>query len=155
MKQLSLALILMLAVLRVLEAQTAPDAVELTQLLKEFLAGAGRNDVAMHDRFWAEDLIYTGSSGRRRGKPELMKDVRSEQTPKPEEGTTVYTAEEVRIQQYGTTAIVAFRLVATTEKDGKTEVKDFLNTGTFLKRAGEWQATAWQATAVPKEEPKK
>ncbi|HEY2799027.1 MAG TPA: hypothetical protein VGI85_00400, partial [Chthoniobacterales bacterium] len=42
----------------------APDAAELTKLLKDFLAGASRNDVAMHDRFWADDLIYTGSSGR-------------------------------------------------------------------------------------------
>ena len=48
-----------------LHAQTAPDAAELAKLLKEFLAGASRNDAAMHDRFWAEDLIYTGSSGRR------------------------------------------------------------------------------------------
>lgn len=40
-------------------AQTTPDAPELTKLLNDFLAGAGRNDVAMHDRFWADDLIYT------------------------------------------------------------------------------------------------
>src|SRR5215510_13108274 len=32
-------------------AQTAPDAGELTRLLKEFLAGASRNDAAVHDRF--------------------------------------------------------------------------------------------------------
>jgi hypothetical protein len=33
------------------QAQTAPDAEELTKLLKEFLAGASRNDAATHDRF--------------------------------------------------------------------------------------------------------
>ena len=38
-----------------LRAQTAPDAAELTKLVKDFLAGASRNDAAMHDRFWAED----------------------------------------------------------------------------------------------------
>ncbi len=48
------------------QAQTAPYAEELTKLLKEFLAGASRNDVATHDRFWAEDLIYTGSSSHAR-----------------------------------------------------------------------------------------
>ena len=36
-------------------SQTAPDAADLTKLLNDFLAGAGRNDVSMHDRFWAED----------------------------------------------------------------------------------------------------
>src|SRR5687768_17680018 len=61
-------------------SQTAPDAAELTKLLNDFLAGAGRNDAAMHDRFWAEDLIYTGGAGRRVGKADIMKDVRSAPT---------------------------------------------------------------------------
>ncbi len=139
-----------------LNAQTpAPDAAELTQLLKDFLAGASKNDPAMHDRFWAEDLIYTGSGGRRRGKAEIMKDVRAETPEKSNEPPTTYTAEDIRIQQYGTTAIVAFRLVGTTQKDGAIEVKNYLNSGTFLKRDGKWQVVNWQATAVPKEEPSK
>src|SRR5215813_5163329 len=129
-----------------LQGQTGPDADELTKLLNEFLAGASHNDAATHDRFWAEDLVYTGSSGRRRGKAEIMKDVRSAPAPKPGDPKTTYTAEDIRIQQYGNTAIVAFRLVATTEKDGKTEVANYLNTGTFLKRKGKWQVVSWQAT---------
>src|ERR1043165_9508780 len=87
-------------------AQKAPAAAELTKLLNEFLPGASHNDAALHDRFWAEDLIYTGSSGRRRGKAEIMKDVRSAPAPKPGDAKTTYTAEAIRIQQYGTTAIV-------------------------------------------------
>ena len=134
--------------------QPAPDAAELTKLLHEFLAGAGRNDAAMHDRFWADDLIYTSALGVRRGKAELMSSVRSEAAPKPEDGTTVYTAEDIRIQQYGDAAIVAFRLVATTEKEGKKEVTNYLNTGTFVKRNGQWQAAGWQATKMPAAEEK-
>jgi ketosteroid isomerase-like protein len=132
-------------------AQSTPDAPELTKLLHEFLAGASRNDPEMHDRFWAEDLIYTSAMGVRRGKAEIMQSVRSGEAPKPEEGTTVYTAEDVRIQQYGETAIVAFRLVGTTEKAGAKEVANYLNTGTFLKRGGKWQVVAWQATKMPNE----
>jgi ketosteroid isomerase-like protein len=112
----------------------------------------------MHERFWADDLIYTSALGVRRGKPEIMDNVRSEAPPKPEDGTTVYTAEEIRIQQYGETAIVAFRLVATTDKGGAKEVTNYLNTGTFLKRDGKWQAVGWQATKLPAEpepQPKK
>jgi hypothetical protein len=135
-----------------LPAQTAPDAAELTRLLKEFLAGASRNDAAIHDRFWADDLIYTGSTGRRRGKAELMRDVRSAPAPKPGDPTSIYSAEDIRIQQYGNTAIVAFRLVGTTEKDGKKEIMNFLNSGTFLKRAGKWQVVNWQATRMPRSE---
>ena len=133
----------------------ATDAAELTRLLQESLAGAGRNDAAMHERFWADDLIYTASAGRRIGKADIMKEVREEGPPKPGGETTVFTAEDIRIQQYSDTAIVAFRLVGTTDKNGKKTVNNYLNTGTFLKRDGKWQAAAWQATIIPKkDEPK-
>lgn len=150
---LSSAIITLILTL-VVHAQTspvaAPDAAELTRLLNEFLAGASRNDAAMHDRFWAEDVIYTGSGGRRRGKADIMKDVRSAPAPKSGDPATIYTAEEVRIQQYGDTAVVAFRLVGTTERNGRTEVANFLNSGTFLKRQGKWQVVNWQATRMPR-----
>ena len=132
----------------------APAAAELTKLLKDFLDGASRNDAAMHDRFWAEDLIYTGSSGRRLGKQDIMHDVRGEDASKPNEPATLFTAEDIRIQQYGDTAIVAFRLVGATEKDGAKEVKNYLNSGTFVKRGGKWQVVNWQATIMPKAEEK-
>ena len=150
MKRILLSSILLLSIIPGLRAHTAPDTAELTRLLHDFLAGAGKNDVAMHDRFWADELIYTSALGRRKGKADIMRELRAEPaTPKADEGTTVYTAEEIRIQQYADTAIVAFHLVATTEKAGTKEVKNFLNTGTFLKRNGKWQVVAWQATAMP------
>jgi hypothetical protein len=130
-------------------AQASPDSVELTRLLNEFLAGAGRNDVGVHERFWADDLIYTRGSGQRVGKVEIMKSVRTAPAPKAGDPKTVYTAEDVRIQQYGDAAVVAFRLVGTTDNAGKTTVAKFYNTGTFVKRNGKWQAVAWQATRIP------
>ena len=133
-------------------AQTAPDAPELTKLLQDFLAGASRNDAAIHERFWADDLIYTASAGRRIGKADIMKEVREEGPPKPGDETTVFSAEDIRIQQYGDTAIVAFRLVGTADKDGEKTTNNYLNTGTFLKRDGKWQVVAWQATVMPKKE---
>lgn len=145
------ALLLLLLLAPGARAQAAaPDAAVLTALLNEFLAGAGRNDPATHERFWAEDLIYTGSAGRRVGKADIMRDVRAAPAPKPGDPVTVFTAEEVRIQQYGDTAVVAFRLVGTTARGGATEVSKFLNSGTFLKRGGKWQAVSWQATRLPR-----
>jgi hypothetical protein len=131
-------------------AQTAPAAPELTKLLNEFLAAT--NDPVMHDRFWADDLIYTRSAGRRVSKADVLKDVRSAPAPKPGDPKTVYTAEDVRIQQYGDTAIVAFKLVGTTNTEGVAQVATFLNSGTFVKRYGKWQVVNWQATRVPRSE---
>src|ERR1051325_6515401 len=124
-------------------AQTAPDAAELTKLLNDFLAGASRNDVAIHDRFWADDLIYTRSAGRRVNKAEVMHHARSARAPNPTDPKTVYTAEDIRSQQYGDTAVVAFRLVATTDAGGSKQVANLLNSGTFVKRNGKWRGVDW------------
>ena len=62
---------------------------------------------------------------------------------------TVFTAEDIRIQQYGNTAIVAFRLVGVTESGEKSQVANYLNTGTLLKRNGTWRVVSWQATMMP------
>ncbi len=126
------------------EGQKAPAAAELTRLLKEFLDGASRSDVKAHERFWADDLIYTRSAGVRVGKPEILANARS--APAAAAGpATTYTPEDIRIQQYGDTAVVAFRLVGVTG----TETMQFLNTGTFVKRNGEWRVVAWQSTRIP------
>jgi hypothetical protein len=128
----------------------APDAGELTARLHEFLAGASRGDVATHEAFWAEELIYTASAGRRIGKADILKELRSAPAPKPSDPKVVYTGVDIKIQQYGDTAVVAFTLVGTTTRDGATVVDRYLNTGTFVKRGGKWQAIAWQATKIPK-----
>jgi ketosteroid isomerase-like protein len=152
MKRLVSAAFLLLFVTGAVCAQSAPDAAELTKLLNDFLAGASRNDAAIHERFWADDLIYTRSAGRRVNKAEVMHDVRTAPAPKPTDPKTVYTAEDIRIQQYGDTAVVAFRLVATTETGGAKYVANLLNSGTFVKRDGKWQVVNWQSTRMPKTE---
>lgn len=155
MKRFLLCPIAFLCLVTALPAQTAPDAAELTKLLNDFLAGAGKNDIAMHDRFWADELVYTSALGRRKSKADIMRELREEPktTPKAGDPATIYTAEDVRIQQYGDTAIVAFRLVAVTDRAGATTGANYFNTGTFLKRNGKWQVVAWQATALPQESP--
>lgn len=132
-------------------APAAPAADELTRLLNDFLAGASRNDAAAHERFWADDLVYTRSAGVRIGKAEILADARSA-PGSTDAAPTMYSAEDIRIRQYDNTAVVAFRLVGTAESGGQATVTHFLNTGTFVKRGGEWRAVAWQATRVPPKE---
>lgn len=152
MKKFASSLLFLILFSGAAPAQSAPAAAELTRLLNDFLAGASRNDPAVHDRFWADDLIYTRSAGRRVNKDEIMRDVRSAPAPKPSDPKTIYTAEDTRIQQYGNTAIVAFRLVSTTEAGGTKQVANLLNSGTFLKRNGKWQVVNWQSTRMPRTE---
>ena len=124
---------------------TDTDANDLAAILHEFLAGV--SEEAAHDRFWAEDLIYTSSRGTRTNKVEIMQGFYSIEGEKNEVSGPVYTAEDIQIQLYGTTAVVAFKLVATPTDDAPVDY--YFNTGTFVKRNGVWQVVAWQATRIP------
>jgi ketosteroid isomerase-like protein len=150
MKRSFMLLLLTCVLTCTVTGQTAPDAAELTKLLRDFLAAT--NNPETHERFWAEDLIYTRSAGRRVSKAEVLKDVRSAPGPKPGDPQTVFTAEDVRIQQYGNTAVVAFQLVGTTNSEDGPQVAKFLNSGTFVKRNGKWQVVNWQATRMARSE---
>lgn len=136
---------LLLTVLILLPSQAlADDKAELTALLSEFLDGATRNDPVIHNKYWAEELIYTSSAGKRFGKAELMASVSSRGELKPEEIGMRYSSEDLQILQYGDTAVVAFTLVGQSD----SETLRFLNSGTFIKRHGQWQAVNWQATRL-------
>jgi len=127
---------------------TAGDADDLRQLLEAFLAGATIGSVETHDRFWSEDLVYTSSDGTRTGKAEIVARMREAEPQRAPEPAVVYTAEDVDVRVYGDTAVVAFRLVGTGTGDN-ARLSEYFNTGTFLKRDGEWRAVAWQATRIP------
>lgn len=122
----------------------ADEKAELSALLTEFLDGATRNDPAIHNKYWAEELIYTSSAGRRFGKAELMASVSSRGKLKPEDITMRYSSEDVQILLYPDMAVVAFTLVGQADN----ETLRFLNSGTFVKRNGQWQAVSWQATRL-------
>ncbi len=126
-------------------ASNASDTDDLTTMLHEFLAGASVE--AVHDRFWAEDLIYTSSRGTRTNKAEILQGLSSADGGNTEESGPVYTAEDIRVQLYGSTAVVAFKLVATPMDDAAAA--HYFNTGTFVKRDGVWRVVAWQATRIP------
>jgi len=125
-------------------AEPAPAAQELTELLRDFLDGASRDEVAAHERFWADDLVYTSSAGKRTNKAEILASLRD--APETPEEPLDYSAEDIRIRQYGDLAVVAFRLVGTPAGTADKTPLYYLNTGTFLRRDGEWRAIAWQAT---------
>jgi ketosteroid isomerase-like protein len=126
---------------------------QIETLLRNFLAGV--ETPAAHDRFWSDDLIYTGASGTRRSKAEIMKSVTEGASgpADPKEPKTTYRAEEVTVKDYGDFAVVNFHLIAQTEKDGKPEILNFRNTGTLRKENQLWKVVAWQATKIepPKE----
>jgi len=134
-----------------ISASASSEEETLTRLLNEFLSGASANEISAHERFWDDDLVYTSSSGLRFGKADILEGMRSEDQDSSAEPATVYSAEDIRIRLYGDSAVVAFRLVG--RKQGVSPgVTEYFNTGTFVKRGGEWKVVAWQATVIPETE---
>ncbi|WP_376692585.1 nuclear transport factor 2 family protein [Wenzhouxiangella sp. EGI_FJ10409] len=125
-------------------ASTA-DQAELARLLERFLDGASVNDAAVHERFWADDLIYTGSDGRRFGKDEIMASLSASDDAGEADASAPpeYSARDITIRVFGDTAVVTFRLMA--RQDGEV-IGEYLNTGVFRKREPGWRAVTWQAT---------
>lgn len=129
-------------------AQTAPAEQTLRKLLADFLTTASHSPASPADKrvfaaFFADDVIYTRSTGVVVNKSEIMKSL--DEPPQPGAPTPTYFAEDVTVRQFGDTAIVAFRLVQRLS-DGTTN--RYRNTGTFLNRNGAWQVVAWQATRI-------
>lgn len=122
----------------------ADDRQELADLLDLFLANV--DELAAHERFWADDLVYTSSDGSRFGKAVILEGLGD-----ADADAHVYAAREVDIRVHGDAAVIAFRLVAFPGGEGgpQEERLQYFNTGTFLKRDGEWRAIAWQATRIP------
>lgn len=123
----------------------ADDISTLSTLLDEFLAGQTK---AHHQRFWADDLVYTSSSGTRFGKEQIIASYDDENVRQDPTGGVAYSGVDKDIRIYGNIAVVAFKLVAA---DDDEILQTYFNTGTFIKRDGEWRAVAWQATKIPQD----
>lgn len=129
---------------------------QLSTLLTDFLANKVGDDFKNHDRFWADDLIYTSSAGLRFNKSYIIDGIKAQESAQPnddmkvsEDPSPTYSAEDIDIRLYGGTAIVAFKLVAQSIKDNENTMQSYYNTGTFVLRDNQWQAVAWQATIIP------
>lgn len=150
MKRSIFILLFQFLLIPALFAQESNEKEVLENLLEEFLDGASQNDAEIHDRFWADDLIYTSSNGERVTK-EVIMDGLADNSQNVNQQTPQYHAEETQIQLFDDIAVVAFKLVAVTQGSGEDEQLEFYNTGTFQKRDGHWKAVAWQATRIPME----
>ena len=122
--------------------------------LNEFLAGAA-DDRSVHERFWAEQLIYTSSSGERFGKAEIMAGFEQDEpaadinSPQPN-----YSAANIEIRFENELALLTFTLMAESTGESGPSIQRYYNSGVLKNSATEgepphWQALLWQATRIP------
>jgi len=132
-------------------AASADEVDTISAMLDDFLAHAGEAEA--HERFWAEDLVYTSSRGTRTNKAEIMASFDDAESAAERAAGPEYHAEDVDIRLYDDIAVLAFRLIGTTTNEsGGIEVQEYFNTGTLQRRDAEWRVVAWQATRIPASE---
>ena len=132
-------------------AASADEVDAISAMLDDFLAHAGEAEA--HERFWAEDLVYTSSRGTRTNKAEIMASFDDPESAAERAAGPEFRAEDVDIRLYDDIAVLAFRLIGlTTNESGGTEVQEYFNTGTLQRRDAGWRVVAWQATRIPASE---
>jgi Domain of unknown function (DUF4440) len=123
---------------------------EVSRELKDFLAHV--NDPAAHEKWWADDLVYTSANGVLRSKQEIVKSVREGASGKEaREPQTNFSADDIKVSQYGDIAVLTFVLVS---HEGE-KASYFRNTGVLQRRDRRWQVIAWQATKAPEYKPER
>ena len=124
--------------------QPADDSKELIAVIQKFLTDVPANKRETYDGFFADDVIYTRNSGQVVTKKDILAGTGN---PSAERAHATFSGEDFTIHRYGDMAVVNFKLIM--HPGGpNAATRSFRNTGTFMKRNGQWQAVAWQATPI-------
>jgi uncharacterized protein DUF4440 len=127
------------------QTESPPAKQELITLIQTFLNDVPKNERVTFDRFFAEDIIYTRGTGQVITKKDILADTGNSTAPR---ANATYEGRDFKVHQYGDLAVVNFRLTMHATENDKPVTRTFRNTGTFMKRNGQWQAIAWQATPI-------
>src|SRR6478752_2230535 len=89
---------------------------QVTQRVRDFLANVPKNDPAVFQDFFADDVIYTRATGITVNKAEILKNIGVRATSQPQ---ATYDADDFTVHPYGEMAVVNFRLIMHNVEDGK------------------------------------
>ena len=118
---------------------------ELIDVVKNFLKEVPENERSTFDRFFADDVIYTRGTGQVISKKDILADAGK---PALLRAKATFSGEDFNVHPYGELAVVNFKLVMHASDNDKPVTRTFRNTGTFMRRNGQWLAIAWQATPI-------
>ena len=116
---------------------------ELLKRNKEYDEALVREDASALDRIFADEFIYTSTTGELINKAQQLAAIKSGDL-KIEYGNS----DEVRVRVYGNIAVMTGRFIAKGEYKGKEFDAPERYTAVWAKRQGRWQLVAEQGTRV-------
>jgi ketosteroid isomerase-like protein len=103
-----------------------------------------RLDIDALDRFYANDILFTGVTGAVCDKSSVMDEARRGLAERGQAGTAVtYEKEDLRVVTHGDTAVTSYRFTVNFRiPDREAMTNRFRTTNVWMKRPGGWQVVA-------------
>ena len=121
------------------------DMDEILALEKRRIEAMTNQDAKALDEILADDLMYTHSGGRTETKAEFISN-------STKAGGTRYhglTQEDVKVRQYGDTAILTGHGIVHVESNSGDRKFPIRFIDIYVKQDGAWRMVSWQSTKLP------
>lgn len=156
MNRISLVVVAVLATLAIAMAQARGQNMDrnskveqqLIRMERELAEAATRGDVAMLERFTADDFIGIDHYGRELTKARILARFRS-----PDYEVESLRHEGIRVRVFGDCAVATARTVVKGRYKGQDVGGEFPYMRVWIRRQGRWQAVAAQSASIPQPQP--
>ena len=132
------------------EAKAAPSkrSVEgqLIELERQLSDALVREDAAVLDRLWSNDLVFTFPNGKVSNKAQRL--AGQKPAAPSSESESVTTNDEVKVYLYGDTAVVTVLSTWSGKKNNQAYSSQFQATHVWAKQQGRWQLVAAHVSPV-------
>lgn len=102
-----------------------------------------QRDAATLERLLADDFTYTDSSGRVQDKAQLIASIKSTDL-----AIESFASDDIQVRIYGETAVLVASAMIKGRCRGQEFTEQYRHTDVWVKRSGNWQMVAAQATSV-------
>lgn len=119
---------------------------ELVQLERDFAQAALHSDVAMMDRYTADDFVGIDSNGREITKAQILARFR---TPGAT-GVESLRHDDIKVRVFGDSAVATARTVLKGKAAGQAFAGEYPYMRVWIKREGRWQAVAAMSSSATK-----
>jgi ketosteroid isomerase-like protein len=132
------------------ESKTAPSKRrverQLIELERQLSAALVKEDAAVLDRLWSNDLVFTFPNGNVSNKAQRLTGQKPAAQPSQSESET--SNDEVKVSIYGNTAVVTVLSTWSGRENNQAYSSQFQATHVWVKQQGRWQLVAAHVSSV-------
>lgn len=121
---------------------------QLIELERQLSAALVREDAAVLDRLWSNDLVFTFPNGKVSNKAQRL--AGQKPTAQPSQSESATSNDEVKVQLYGNTAVVTVLTTWSGKANNQAYSSQFQATHVWAKQQGRWQLVAAHVSPVKK-----